>query len=404
MPAESASDADQRWPREECRVADRGHDRHPRRRAGRIVGGGAHADREAERRADAPERRAGQRDRNRVAEHDEQEAHEGDRGGRAQDDDATEAVERTTAEEPPDGHRRDEDAEGDGSDRLRRAVAVHERDGDPVVRRPLREREGEDEQPDDERSPLAPGRRGARACAARRLVRRRDGDELPHGEEGDNGDERADGDQLRRERESRCRRDGAERGAGHRPEAERGVEPRHERASQAPLDVGSLDVHRDVPDTHAEAGYRKADRGRDDGAREEAPCQRHETEGDRERAAEHGTSRADPMHDRPGQREAGNGARGEAEEEQAEPRRRELEVVAERRRAAQERGEGDAVRREDGCDGGPRPKDGGVGRQSGAQPLSGGSSVSVANSSGETVSRNCRNSSMSTSPRFIRCA
>ena len=203
---------------------------------------------------------------------------EGDRGGRAEDDDATEAVERTTAEEPPDGHRRDEDPEGDGSDRLRRAVPVHERDGDPVVRRPLREREGENEQPHDDRPPLAPGGCGARACAARHLVRRGDGDELPHGEKGDDGDERADGKELHGEWKAYRRRDGTERRAAHRAEAEGRMEPRHERAAQTPLDVGALDVHRDVPDTHPEPGHRKADRGRDDGSREEADREREETD------------------------------------------------------------------------------------------------------------------------------
>ena len=49
-----------------------------------------------------------------------------------------------------------------------------------------------------------------------------------------------------------------------------------------------------------------------------------------------GARGADAMHDRPRQRESGNGARGEAEEQKAEPGRREPEVVPQRRRPAEE--------------------------------------------------------------------
>ena len=45
----------------------------------------------------------------------------------------------------------------------------------------------------------------------------------------------------------------AEQGADDRAAAEAGVEARHDRAPQAALDLGALDVHRHVPDADAEA-------------------------------------------------------------------------------------------------------------------------------------------------------
>ena len=48
--------------------------------------------------------------------------------------------------------------------------------------------------------------------------------------------------------------------AGHRAQAERGVEARHDRAVQEALDLGALDVHRDVPGAGAETDQEQARR------------------------------------------------------------------------------------------------------------------------------------------------
>ena len=50
-------------------------------------------------------------------------------------------------------------------------------------------------------------------------------------------------------------------GPEDRAEAEAGVEPRHDRAAEAALDLGPLDVHRDVPHAGADAVGEEADGG-----------------------------------------------------------------------------------------------------------------------------------------------
>ena len=74
---------------------------------------------------------------------------------------------------------------------------------------------------------------------------------------------------------------GAEQGAGDGADAEAGVEPRQDRASEALLHERSLDVHRHVPDAVADAQQEEADDDRRDA---DAVAERRDREAD---AAEH---------------------------------------------------------------------------------------------------------------------
>ena len=141
-------------------------------------------------------------------------------------------------------------------------------------------------------------------------------------------------------------------GAGHRAEAETRVQPGHERAVRAALDVRALDVHRDVPDAHAqpdEHHARSPASGTEPGQQADRRCR--EAEPDGTRAGEHRAAAPEPLHDRPGQRQPRHRTDRHAQQQQAELRRRQAERVAQRRRPRDERGEHQAVRRRR-----PRPR------------------------------------------------
>ena len=136
--------------------------------------------------------------------------------------------------------------------------SVDQRDADPVVAGALGEGEGEHEDADQQRPPLAPGverRAGARRGRGgaprpawrgrRRSAASTSGTTIADGE--------ADHQQVGGDRDvERHHRRAAER-AGHGPQAERGVEAGHDRAAEAALDDRALHVHRDVPGAERDA-------------------------------------------------------------------------------------------------------------------------------------------------------
>ena len=161
-----------------------------------------------------------------------------------------------------DGHRRDEHAEADRADRLTRAVAVDHRDGHPVVGRPLGEREAQHHEAHEQRPRLAPGGQHDRSGASRPPPARR-------GRAQEHRVATAIDTGARTATTKTCAESGTPAAAaaapipapGDRAQAEAGVQPRHERAAEAALDVRALDVHRDVPDPDAQPDEHQAGDG-----------------------------------------------------------------------------------------------------------------------------------------------
>ncbi|WSG37509.1 hypothetical protein OHA72_39760 [Dactylosporangium sp. NBC_01737] len=172
---------------------------------------------------------------------------------------------------------------------------------------------------------------------------------------------RRDRDVQRDER----RRDGR---AGDGAGGERGVEARHDRPADPALDLGALDVHRDVPHRHGEADHEQA------GDQDEAACRRTRQvgeAGDDQPAAGHdrrggdGAALAEPGQDRAGERPRHERTGGGAEQHPAEPCRAQVQVVP------QLRDPGDPARQQQSAGGehDVRGADGGVQRHGGARSL-----------------------------------
>jgi hypothetical protein len=143
-----AEEPENRRAGEERGVSDRRDDADPGGRVPLVVGRRAHAEREAERRADAPDRRPGQRQHGLIGEDGGSAAGDGEQHREQENRHPAPPVERHRADGAPERHRGDEDPECDGAGRLGDAVAVDERDREPVVRRALRERHHQHQQPD----------------------------------------------------------------------------------------------------------------------------------------------------------------------------------------------------------------------------------------------------------------
>ena len=115
----------------------------------------------------------------------------------------------------PDGHRGEEDREGERAQRGRRAVAVDHRDAEPVVAGALGERGREDEQADEQRAGLRPGLERAAArlvvLAARAAGRARKPRTASGTDDGDRRSPPRAGARSRRRRAPPCARPRARR-------------------------------------------------------------------------------------------------------------------------------------------------------------------------------------------------
>ena len=142
------------------------------------------------------------------------------------------------------------------------AVAVDDRDAEPVVAGALGERHGEHEQPDEQRPRLGPGlQRVARRPGVRRGVLVRDrGQEAAHARRHGDGDDHRDGGEVggRRRRAGRPWPSPSSAPATVprlNPAWKRGMIERPEPL----LDRGALDVHGDVPGAVAEPDEEQPD-------------------------------------------------------------------------------------------------------------------------------------------------
>ena len=148
---------------------------------------------------------------------------------------------------------------------------------------------------------------------------------------------------------------GADPRAGDRAEAERGVQPGHERAAEPALDVGALDVHRDVPDAAAEPDEHQPDRGRATGAGDQAGAEQRQPDddGQRRRPAPPAPARAGARAARTAAARRPRRRRGRAAAGRAAPGRA-PSAVADGRGARDERRERQPVGRERDDHGGAR--------------------------------------------------
>ena len=152
-------------------------------------------------------------------------------------------------------------AKPDDADPALEAVAVRERDRDPVVGRALGEGGGEDDDADEQRARLAPGRTdaGLRAHLGARLVRLdRPGQERAQEPRGHDEEQHDDAGEVHGDRHVQERQPGADERADDRAAAEGGMEVRHDRAAEEALDLGALEVHRHVEDAGADADEHEA--------------------------------------------------------------------------------------------------------------------------------------------------
>ena len=317
--------ADQRRAGEERRVADRADHRDPDGRAGRVVGRRAHPDREAQRRAHAPEQRADQRDRRASR----RAAPAAARPARTPPSRAapTTRPKRSSSAPPnnrPTRHRADEEAERDRADRLarrrsrRRSATAIQSLAEPSVKA-----NPSTISPIEQGARLAPRgqRRRELAGASCSRGRRAERQEAP-GERAPTISGEQHGDRRAAARPAAARAPAAaapDAGAGDRADAEGGVQPRHERAAQPALDVGALDVHRDVPDAGAQPENASPSRGQRDDAGERGRRRAGPARARRETAPA-STPRAGPKRctSGPDSGRPGHRAAGQAEQQQAE--------------------------------------------------------------------------------------
>ena len=88
--------------------------------------------------------------------------------------------------------------------------------------------------------------------------------EIAHRERDDDHHGDRDGHQVGGHRDVQENHGRADGGAADRAHRIAGMEPGHDRPAHAPLDIGTLDVHRDVPCAIAESDQQQSDEHRDD--------------------------------------------------------------------------------------------------------------------------------------------
>ena len=141
----------------------------------------------------------------------------------------------------------------------------------------------------------------------------------------------------------------------HGTEAEDGVEAGHDRAAGAPLDLGSLDVHRDVPHTEPGTTEGEAERGHGARAHEAGPGGGGHQPGRTDpRAARDDAACAPPTHQGPGSRQRRERTDREREQQQAQGTVVEVQARADVGHARDQRGGQEPVEGEDDRDRAPR--------------------------------------------------
>ena len=135
--------------------------------------------------------------------------------------------------------------------------------------------------------------------------------------------------------------------ARDRAERPRGVEPRHDRAAQLALDLGALDVHRDVPEAGADAVEEQPDRaGRRRPGRTRAEPGQQQPHRRADRAGPDDGARRGALDQRAGGRQRQHRPGRDGEQEQAEGAVVEREPFPEVRDPGDQGGEQEAVERE----------------------------------------------------------
>ena len=131
---------------------------------------------------------------------------------------------------------------------------------------------------------------------------RRDREEPAHGPRNGRRHQRRDDQEVHRDGDADGDHRRAEQRAGDGSDAEAGVEPRHDRATETLLDERSLHVHRDVPGAVSRAEQEEPDDDRRDADLVADRRDRKAAGGDERR--DHDRARGtEPRHDHPGERQ-----------------------------------------------------------------------------------------------------
>ncbi len=209
-------------------------------------------------------------------------------------------------------------------------MSVDHRDGQPVVAGALGEGQAHDEDTDQEGARFEPGpQRTPGAFSGRSMIDGLRREEAPRRQrcDGAEGDRHPDQMPGHGDAEGHHQRPG--HGPTDRPDAEAGVELRHDRAFQSLLDRGALHVHRHVPGAVAETDQCDADHDRD-GADQHAEGQHHQTDRQADGHGGHAATRAEPGHDDAGQRHRDHGTQPAGQQDQPQGRRTGVQLVADR--------------------------------------------------------------------------
>ena len=160
-------------------------------------------------------------------------------------------------------------------------------------------------------------------------------------------DQDRDADEVRGERHLDQHRERTHARADDGAEAEGGVEARHDRAAEPTLDVGTLDVHRDVPDPGAHAVDEEPGAGDPTDSQTPAPSViPKEAERVQGGADPDDTGRADPVDQRTRRRHGEQRADRQAEQQETEASVVEVQPGAGLGDAGDPAGEGEAVESE----------------------------------------------------------
>jgi hypothetical protein len=119
----------------------------------------------------------------------------------------------------------------------------------------------------------------------------------------------------------------AQSGAEHRAQAEAGVEAGHDRPPEPALHVGALDVHGHVPRAVAHARQHQTGTGQRDRRERRTAAQKDQAEHHRPGTEHDRPRRSQPLDQRSGERDGGDRRHRQAEQEQAEAGRGQVQIV-----------------------------------------------------------------------------
>ena len=139
--------------------------------------------------------------------------------------------------------------------------------------------------------------------------------EVARREQGQNGDDGGDHQQVRREPDAESRQSRADQGAQERAAAEGGMELRHDGAPEFVFDVSAFDVLGHVPEPDPHAEEEQCDGGPGDGLRQQRQRHTDAGHGGDETGGPDGIRGPDAAHNVAGGGQCNQGARRDAQQQ-----------------------------------------------------------------------------------------